>query len=96
MQIMITKNIENNDQKFWQHHVSWIAISIRANIVGENNEQSSKVVDSDGDFTSKTVTFKQTILVRDLNRIAHVLLEAAPAPVLIHPMPFIDITMQQQ
>ena len=34
-------------------------------------------VDSDGDFTSKTVTFKQTVL-RDPNRIAHVLLlEAA-------------------
>ena len=34
-------------------------------------------VDSDEDFTSKTVTFKQTVL-RDPNRIAHVLLlEAA-------------------
>ena len=37
----------------------------------------SSRVDSDGDFTSKTVTFKQTVL-RDPNRIAHVLLlEAA-------------------
>ena len=53
----------------------------------------SSRVDSDGDFTSKTVTFKQTVL-RDPNRTC-VVVRSSAAPVLIHPMPFIDITMQQ-